>query len=183
MRTTTLSALLVLAAAPLAAQDAARFQPSGRGTSEIVVMTEGDEAASPKIRIDYGQPHLRGRALLTDSLVPAGKMWRAGANDATRLKTDLMLMMGDAHLMKGSYIVTVLPTAEGWFLVLQKDVGQGGGAYDQANEVARVKLQHRTMATPVEGLTMWLVPASSGLRGELRIVWGTHELTAPWTAM
>ena len=36
---------------------------------------------------------------------------------------------------------------------------------------------------PVEGLTMWLVPASSGLRGELRIVWGTHELTAPWTAM
>ena len=37
------------------------------------------------IRVDYGQPHLRGRKILTDSLIPYDKVWRTGANAATTL--------------------------------------------------------------------------------------------------
>ncbi len=175
--------LLTVLAVPLAAQAPQRFQPSGRGTSEIVVMTEGDEATSPKLRLDWGQPHLRGRSFPADSLVPMDQVWRLGANATTTLTTDLMLMFGDAHLAKGRYALFVLPTAEGWQLIIQKDEGQGVGDYTADKDVVRVPLRHRTMATPVEGLTMWLVPATSGLRGDLRIVWGAHELSTAWMAM
>jgi len=174
---------LVLLAAPLAAQDAPRFQPSGRGTSEIEMMVPEGTTAVPKIRLDWGQPHLRGRTLHTETLVPYGELWRLGANATTTLTTDLDLMFGNAHLTKGRYALFAMPTREGWTLVIQKDAGQGIGDYDAKDDVARVPLRVRTMATPVEGLTMWLVPASSGLRGELRIVWGSTELSTDWMAM
>lgn len=175
--------LLTVLATPLAAQDASRFQPSGRGTSEIEMMVPEGTTVVPKIRLDWGQPHLRGRGFPADSLVPMGQVWRLGANATTTLSTDLDLMFGNVHLNKGRYALFALPTPNGWHLIIQKDAGQGIGDYDQAMDVARIPLRHRTMATPVEGLTMWLVPASTGLRGELRIVWGAHELSADWMAM
>jgi hypothetical protein len=175
--------LLSLLAAPLAAQNAPRFQPSGRGTSVIEMMVPEGATVVPKIRLDYGQPHLRGRVLHTDSLVPYGKVWRTGANATSTLETDLDLMLGKIHVTKGKYALFTMPTAQGWQLILQKDVGQGADAYDAKNDIVRLPLRMRTMATPVEGLTMWLVPASAGLRGELRILWGTTELSIDWMAM
>lgn len=175
--------LLTMLAAPLAAQNAPRFQPSGRGTSVIEMMVPEGATVVPKIRLDYGQPHLRGRVLHTDSLVPYGKVWRTGANATSTLETDLDLMLGKIHVTKGKYALFTMPTAQGWQLILQKDVGQGADAYDAKNDIVRLPLRMRTMATPIEGLTMWLVPASSGLRGELRILWGATELSIDWMAM
>lgn len=175
--------LLLMLAAPLTAQDAPRFQPSGRGTSVIEMMVPEGATVVPKIRLDFGQPHLRGRVLHTDSLVPYGKVWRAGANATSTLETDLDLMLGTTHLVKGRYAMFTMPTAQGWQLIVQKDVGQGADAYDAKNDIVRLPLRLRTMATPVEALTMWLIPARAGLRGELRIVWGTTELSIDWMAM
>ncbi len=175
--------LLTLFAAPLVAQDAPRFQPSGRGTSVVEMMVPEGTTVVPKIRLDFGQPHLRGRTLHTETLVPYGKVWRTGANATSTLETDLDLMLGTVHLAKGRYALFTLPSAQGWQLILQKDAGQGADAYDPKNDVARIPLRLRLMATPVEGLTMWLVPASAGLRGELRIVWGSTELSADWMVM
>jgi hypothetical protein len=177
--------MLLVTTLPAAGQDAARFAPSGRGTSTITLMLpEGATDTTPKvIRLDYGQPHLRGRTLHTDSLVPYGTLWRTGANTTTTLHTDFMIMFGNHHLAAGRYAVFTLPARDGWQLILQKDEGQGAEGYDAAKDVARVPLRHRVMSTPVEGLTMLLVPAMSGLRGELRILWGTDELTTEWSAM
>ena len=58
---------MVLAAGQLDAQTALRPQPSGRATSEVVLeYPEGQApagATGASIKIDYGVPHLRGRAL------------------------------------------------------------------------------------------------------------------------
>ncbi len=175
--------LFTLLAAPLTAQDAPRFQPSGRGTSVIEMMVPEGTTVVPTIRLDYGQPHLRGRTLHTETLVPYGKVWRTGANATSTLETDLDLMLGNAHLTKGRYALFTMPTKDGWQLIVQKDAGQGAGEYDAKADVARIPLRVRTLATPVEGLTMWLVPASAGLRGELRMLWGTTELSLDWMAM
>lgn len=183
MRTALIAGILVLTTAPLTAQDAARFAPSGRGSSEISLMNPAEGAPPRIIKIDYGQPHLRGRLLHTDSLVPYDQLWRTGANATTTLHTDFMLMLGTAHLAAGRYAVFTLPARDGWQLVLQKDEGQQVGDYDAAKDVVRVPLRQRTMATPVESLSMWLIPAMSGLRGELRILWGATELSVDWSAM
>src|SRR5215208_4747072 len=108
-------AALLVTAATLPAQTL-RPGPSGRGTTEVTLSippaTPGAPAAAaapaatpaPKplaIRIDYGQPHLRGRVLHTDSLVPYDKPWRLGANTATILTTDVDLVLGGATIPKG----------------------------------------------------------------------------------
>lgn len=170
----------------LQAQVALRAAPSSRATSEITLtylQGQAPAGAQPvKIRLEYGQPHLRGRSLHTDSLVPYDTPWRTGANASTTLKTDVDLVIGGAAVPAGTYVLLTLPSRAGWKLLIQKNAGQSAMAYDAANDIARVDLRHRTSATSVESLSMWLIPARdpSPARGELRLAWGTFELSTDW---
>jgi hypothetical protein len=52
---------------------------------------------------------------------------------------------------------------------------------DSILEWGRAQLTSRTLTSPVESFTMWLIPASDGsASGEIRFAWGTREFSAPW---
>ena len=191
LRHAVLAALsLHLSAVALGAQATLRAAPSGRATSEVAL--EYPRGAAPagaqamSIKVEYGQPHLRGRAINTDSLVPFGTPWRTGANNATTLTTGVDLTVGGQPVPQGTYVVWTLPTRTGWTLILQKSAAPAGTQavtpYDSANDVARIALRQQTLATPIESLTMWLIPArdASPARGELRLAWGTTQLSTDW---
>lgn len=173
-----------LLATPAVAQTGAmRPAPSGRATAEVVltlVDTAAARTATPaKIRIDYGQPHLRGRTLHTDSLVPYDRVWRTGANDPTTLTTDVDLTIGGTAVPKGSYVLQTLPGRNGWQLLVQKPAaGQGA----QPTDVARIPLRATTLHQPLESFTFWLIPSTQpgAARGELRLAWGTSALSTEW---
>ena len=176
-------------AASLGAQSPLQVAPSGRGVTEVTITlvdSAARAAAKPSIlRVDYGQPHLRGRKILTDSLVPYDKVWRTGANAATTLKTDVDLVIGGANLPKGTYILSTLPGRNGWKLLVQKEPTQPpvpDSPYDVSREVARVDLKQTTLAAPIESLTMWLIPSrdSGAPRGQLVIAWSNLSLAADW---
>jgi len=135
------------------------------------------------IRVDYGQPHLRGRAVNTDSLVPLDKPWRTGANSATILTTDVDLMIGGASIPKGSYVLYTIPGRSAWKLIIQRNVGQQVMQYSDSNDAGRIDLRHTTLQSPVESFTMWLIPSSAPgpARGELRFAWGTAQLSTDWS--
>jgi len=142
---------LVVTASSLQSQAPIRAASSGRATSEVVlsVPREGGmgmmpmagaapatppaaAAPAPKptvIRLDYGQPHLRGRALNTDSLVPYDKPWRLGANANTTLTTDVDLVLGGASLAKGTDVLYAIPGRSTWTLVVQRSIGQTAMQY------------------------------------------------------
>ena len=182
------AALFATIPCAVSAQAAPRFAPSGRGTSAIELMLpEGtpDSVKAPGIRVNHGQPHLRGRALHQDTtFVPYDRVWRTGANATSTLETDLPLRIGGVTLPKGRYALFTLPSRAGWKLILQKDVGQAAGEYDAKNDVVRVDMRRRELHTPVESLSMWLIPSTAPgvVGGELRIVWGTTELATDFTA-
>ena len=183
--------IIMLTPPAVQAQGAMRPAPSGRATTEVTltfVDSAARAAAQPaKIRIDYGQPHLRGRRLLTDSLVPYDKVWRTGANGATMLTTDVDLTIGGASIPKGTYVLQTLPGRTGWKLLIQKDAGLSPMAaamnYDPANDIARVDLRQTTLTAPIESLTIWLIPSTQpgSARGELRLAWGTVALATDWS--
>jgi hypothetical protein len=188
-RSTTTPLVLALALGVLltpsaAAQDAERFAPSGRGTSSLELMQE-EGMAPVSISVDFGQPHLRGRSLHndTDSLVPNGTVWRTGANGTTILETGLDLVIDGVTLPKGRYALFTLPNATGWKLILQADVGQLISGYDKAKDLVRADMRHRELDTPVESVSMWLIPSMTDLRGELRLAWGTTEVAVDWAAV
>lgn len=141
---------------------------------------EGVEAAT--IRIDYGQPHLRGRRLHTTDLVPLDSVWRFGANESTTLATGVDLVLGGHRLAKGEYSLYVLPQATGWKLIVNRNTGQWGTEYDAAHDVARLDLKKSTLASPVESLSVWLIPsgAQGAPAGELRFAWGDASLSTDW---
>ena len=165
--------------------------PSGQASTEVTltfVDSAARAAAKPaKIRIDYGQPHLRGRSLLTDSLVPYDKAWRTGANGATMFTTDVDLIVGGASVPKGRYVVQTLPSHSGWKLLIQKDMGtspmMAAMSYNPANDVARLDMRVTTLPVPLESLTMWLIPSRQPgpPHGELRLAWGTVSLATDWS--
>src|SRR6185503_14706278 len=176
--------LALTTAGALSAQPALRPALSGRATSVVslaVPRPEGAPAAEPAapttppvtIVLDYGQPHLRGRKLHTDSLVPYDKPWRTGANDATTLTTGVDLLLGGATLPAGKYVLYTIPTRGDWKLIIQKEAGQTA-EYKPELDLVRVDLKRRPITEPVESLTMWLIPSTAPgkAQGELRLAWG-----------
>lgn len=171
-----------------ASQAALRAAPSGFAVTEVQLaparsMGMGMDNTPPKtIRIEYGQPHLRGRALHTDSLVPYDKPWRTGANANTTIKTDVDLFIGGVTLPKGTYFMYTIPSRTAWKLVIQRDAGQSAMSFDDKHDVARIDLAHKTLSTPVESLTMVLqpTPGTSPAAGILRISWGLFEVSTFW---
>jgi len=187
MRSTLVGLGLVAVATSLAAQQPAlSAQPSTRATAVVTLSPpRGVEGMSPaRIRVDYGQPHLRGRKLHTAGLVPLDTVWRLGANEATSLETEADLVIGGQAVPKGKYTLFALPTASGWKLIVNQNTGQWGTEYNAAYDLARIDLRTRALASPVESLSIWLIPSGQrgSAEGELRIAWGDVELSTNWAA-
>jgi hypothetical protein len=173
---------LVLLAADARAQ-ARQAMPSGRATTQVTLADPRENPPNPiapaHITIDYGVPHLRGRALHTGDLVPYDRAWRTGANAATKLTTEVDLSLGGASVPRGTYYILTHPSRAGWKLTLHRDDPLASGT---AAELARIDLRRRELSMPIESLTITLVPATGegAPRGELRIMWGTTELSTDW---
>jgi hypothetical protein len=144
-------------------------------------------AGPAKIAIDYGQPHLRGRNVIgMAGVMPWDSVWRAGANMATQLTTEVDLTIGNAFIPRGIYTLFALPTRTGWKLIVSREVLQWGTDYDPSKDFARIDLRQRTLAEPMESLTFWLIPVPESPpsptfpHGVLKFAWGRTELAADW---
>lgn len=131
------------------------------------------------ISIEYGRPYLKGRS--ETELMPPGKEWRTGADEATTLKTDKALMFGALHVPAGTYTLYTVPGPNEWQLVISKKTGQWGIPYPAGQDLGRTPMKVGKTAAPVEQLTISIDETATG--GTLRIEWGTTSATAPFTVM
>ena len=185
------AAFAMAAAAPAVAQQAPagalQVAASGRATTQVTVSQRTAPDARPTnyaVRIDYGQPHARGREV-AGGLVPHDQIWRTGANTSTTLTTEVDLEIGGARVPKGTYsLYSLLSRGGGWKLVINRQTGQWGTEYGEAQDLARVDMTVRTLAEPAESFTMTLVPSTeSPAQGTLVLSWGTLHGTVPWRAL
>ena len=131
------------------------------------------------ITVEYGRPSMKGRKVMGE-LVPFGKVWRTGADEATTFTTDKELQIGGTIVPAGKYTLFTLPGQTDWQLIVNKQTGQWGTEYDQKQDLGRVPLKKTPTSAPVEQLTISVDknPAGGGL---LRIAWENTALTAPIT--
>ena len=153
--------------------------PSGRGTTAITLVGPDKPFT---ISIDFGQPHARGRVVSGALPADLDTVWRLGANDPTTLRSDVDLVIGSITVPKGAYTLSAQTSASGaWKLIVNRKTGPEAVPYDAMADLGRTPLTSRTLATPIESFTMWLIPASDGSpAGELRFAWGTREFSVPW---
>lgn len=133
------------------------------------------------ISVRYARPSTRGRAIFGD-IVPWDTVWRTGANDATVFTSDTDLLIGNEMVHAGSYTLFTIPSRNGTTLIINREIMRGGEPlagtdYDSSKDLARIPMTTKTLATPVEKLTIEVVPR--GNEGVLRIVWDRREMTVP----
>ena len=134
--------------------------------------------SAANVTIDYGRPSLKGRA--ESALMPAGKPWRTGADEATVLTFDKPLTIGALQLAPGSYTINTVPGPKSWELLVGKlgKPGQWGVPYDASLEIGRVPMTLDKAKAAVEQVTYSIDAAPSG--SVLRIEWGTQSATVPF---
>jgi Protein of unknown function (DUF2911) len=160
-----LFAALVLAWA--AASSPVSAQPPGSPHETVNAIVDG-----AKVSVEYGRPYMRGRKII-GGLVPYGRVWRTGADQATTLTTDSPLVIGGTAVPAGKVTLYTLPDPKGWKLIINKQTGQWGTEYDQAQDLARVDLTARTLASPVDQFTIKIEA------GQLKLAWELTELAVP----
>jgi hypothetical protein len=123
-------ALLVSAAAM--AQTEKKPIPSPRDSVSGVV-------AGSTIKIWYGSPSVKGRKIF-GGLEPYGKVYRAGANEATIFTTSKDITVEGKSLPAGSYAFFVIPAEKGaWTVIFNKTAKQWGAyKYDEGQDQLRV---------------------------------------------
>jgi hypothetical protein len=119
-----------------AARDAAGQALGAASTRDTVRAT----IAGANIWIDYGRPAARGREIW-GKLVPYDTTWRLGANAATQIRTDREILLGGVRIPAGTYTLFLYPTAREAWLIVNKQTGQWGTAYDATQDLAKVPLQ------------------------------------------
>src|SRR5690606_6293300 len=98
-----------------------------------------------KISVEYGRPSVKGRKIFGE-LVPYNKVWRAGANTATKITFGQNVNFGGKIINAGSYSLFVVPMEKEWKIILNS-VADQWGAYEY-NE----KMNIAEIAVPVQKL-------------------------------
>ena len=90
--------------------------------------------AGAELSIAYGRPYMRGRTIM-GALVPYGRVWCPGADEATTLTTNRALQIGALELAAGRYTLWMLPSASEWQLIVNKQTGQWHTQYDAGQDL------------------------------------------------
>ena len=164
--------------AAMATAFAAR-EKTGRALGELSPRdTVEASVGGATLAVEYSRPSRRGRTIF-GKVVPWGKVWRTGANEATHFRTDHDLIIGGVTVPAGTYTLFTLPSPSGWKLIVNKQTGQSGTEYTEAEDLARIDMKVESLPKPVEQFTLDVEPHAKG--GMLRLRWDTTQASVPFT--
>ena len=139
-----------------------------------------------RITVVYGRPYTKdpksGEARkIWGGLVPYGKVWRTGADEATTLITQKPIVFGETTIPAGAYTLFTLPQEDGSAkLIVNKQLGQWGTQYDEKQDLARIDLKKDSLEKPADQLALAVAKNPSG-GGVLKIMWEDTQYSAPFT--
>jgi hypothetical protein len=110
------------------------------------------------ITVDYSSPRMRGRKIFGD-LEPYGKVWRAGANEATTFVTNTDLIVGGKEVPAGAYTLDMIPDPHEWTLIVSRKTkdNKGGPVWGipypgEQYDLMRTKMKLTKLDSPVEDM-------------------------------
>jgi hypothetical protein len=139
-----------------------------------------------RVTIVYGRPYSKNPKgddirKIWGGLVPYGKVWRMGADEATLLITQQPIMLGDATLPAGAYTLFALPNEAGPAkLIVSRQLGQWGLQYDAAQDFARIDLKQGPLEKTVDQFTIVIDKNPAG-GGVLKLQWENTQFSVPFT--
>lgn len=106
------------------------------------------------IELSYSRPGVKGRKIFGD-VVPYGKVWRTGANQATTLTFGDTVTIGGAAIPPGKYGLLTIPGADQWtFIITRQTDVTSPAAYRQDQDIVRLQASPHTLPFAVETMTL-----------------------------
>ncbi len=161
---------LVLAlAAPAAAQtiDLPRPSPFAK-VSQVVGLTE--------VAVEYSSPAVRGRKIW-GGLVPYGKVWRAGANAATKLTLSKDVTIGGKAVPAGAYSIHAIPQRDAWVVMINKNPTAQTREYKP--ELDAVRLTVKPKQVPARERLTFLFADTTESTTSLDLEWAGLRVAIP----
>jgi Protein of unknown function (DUF2911) len=134
------------------------------------------------ISVKYSAPSLRGRTMFG----PTGKIskdstwpvWRLGADSATAFHTDADLVINGLSVPKGDYTLFALVNVDPWQLIVNKQTGQWGLAYNAKMDLGRVPMTMMKSRAPIEKLKIKVMGV--GKKGKIQVDWENTIAAVPF---
>jgi hypothetical protein len=140
--------------------------------------------AGNRVTVTYGRPYSknpRGTDIrkIWGALVPYGKAWRLGADEATVVLLQKGIKIGDAAIPAGAYTLYLIPEENGGKLAFSKNLGGWGVPVDEKNDLVRVDIKKEPLSPPRDQLAIAVEKAVNG--GDLKIMWEDSQYTVNFT--
>ncbi|MGI8819814.1 MAG: DUF2911 domain-containing protein [Chthoniobacterales bacterium] len=177
----TIASLLLLpallAATPLLAQEHQRVSP--HETVEATI-------AGNEMSVVYGRPYTKDpksgeKRKIWGTLVPYGKIWRMGADEATLFTTQQTIEMGGTTIPAGTYSLYLLPEENGDAkLIVNKQTGQWGTKYEETQDLARISMKKETNTSAPDQFTIAITETDAA--GSLKLMWDDRQYSVAFHA-
>ena len=172
MRARSILLLLLLSATlTLKAQEMLKLRPSPLAIAAVRYQDH-------YVKITYSQPQKKNRGIFGE-LVPYGKIWRTGANEATEITTLKDILVNNILLKAGTYSLFTIPEKDKWTIVINTDVGMWGAYnYNPKKDLWRFEVPSQTTDRIYDAFTI-----SFDQRNELAdllIMWDNVKVSIPF---
>jgi hypothetical protein len=112
-------------------------------------------------------------------LAPNGHVWRAGANEATKITVSDDILVNGQKLAAGAYSLHLIPGKEEWTVIFNKTADQWGSfRYDAKQDALRVKAKPAWQRDSQEQLSYEILSAGPS-SGQVVLKW--EKVAVPFT--
>jgi len=132
--------LMFLGTLTSCAQTGVKFPKLDPSPTDIALLRL-QKGAPVVVKVIYGRPQMKGRVIF-GGLVPYGKIWRTGANEATEVTFYKNTTFGGEKIPAGTYVLHTIPGEKEWTVILNKNLNVWGAfQYDSAADLVRFKVK------------------------------------------
>lgn len=135
------------------------------------------------VKVTYSKPGKKGRHIFgreqDKALLPYGKVWRTGANEATIIEIGQGVSLAGQPVKPGSYSLYSIPDQGSWKIILNSDVGQWGTEYNDGKNVLTVEVPIRVKPSVQELFTIYFEDVPNG--SNMILSWDQTEAIVPFT--
>ncbi len=133
-----------------------------------------------EIKIIYSRPSVRGRVIFGE-VVPWNRIWRTGADAATKITLSQPLYFAGKELPAGEYSIFTLPTQHGWTLIFNKQANIWGTEHNADYDLLKVPMT--TIASPDTTEVMTIEVNARGNGGVITVAWDKLKASVKFSTL
>jgi len=137
------------------AQEGVKFPKLDPSPADISLLRL-EKGGPVAVKVIYGRPQKKGRTIFGEGgLVPNGKIWRTGANEATEVTFYKNATFGGKKIPVGTYVLHTIPGEKEWTVILNKNLNVWGAyQYKPEDDLVRFTVKSSSAEDVLEAFSI-----------------------------